>query len=153
MNYNTFSANGSGEVEFNEAIGIIYRLDALQKKVNSSMTNLFVLNAEGLNYEYQDCYSNLTNIFMEISHDCTDKEKSKVFVLQEEIEQTILLPFFNKRRVTSLGGSKIISTPILNNMFKLKKLLEKYRMYINELRKSHGYTNPEKQNSRRAMGS
>lgn len=144
---------GSNEVEFNEALGIINRLDVLQQRINDSMTNLFSINKDGTNYEYHDCYSNLTNIFLEISHDVTPQEEKEVKRIQDLIDRALQLQFFSRENNHNLGGNRMVTIPVIQNMNILTKLLQNYRMFINKLRKIHGYTNPEKANNRRAMGS
>lgn len=138
------------QVEFNEAIGIVFRLDNLQKEINKSYSNMMAIEDNG-RFGYENLINALDCMYHELSADLTEKEDAKINLLRKKIRLTLkLAPPLKKANTNSFKSDNLLQLHTVNYE-NFKELLDEYRRTINKCKKDHGYGNPEKESAANAM--
>ena len=141
------------EVEFNDAFTQVQRLNYWQQVINFSFTSLLSKDQDTGLYFYEVGFNALNNLFHEISADLSEDElkecKAYINILKKIIKDRT---FFRQITDNSFGNRKGKATVLNKELFDFfEEKLEDYRLYINKVKKKHGYSNPTKQSSASAM--
>ena len=141
----------SGEVQFNEALAVVQRLNELQTHINMHFSNLLAIDSDMGDISYKLAFRDLNSMLAELSQDLTDEELNEARRVKEILHRYISAFPVIEENNSKFNLSRDKKQLNHHSLKMIELALHEYRYLLNKYKKKHGYSNPEVLDPKRAI--
>jgi len=140
------------QAQFNQAKFEMERLYELMLRIDRCNIDPTGYNYEMNMYNYEIIFNDLSSVFFLISSKLKETEEKDIIKIKDLLSDCFeLLPVWNFYSEENFGNKKDFKKLNKQNWARIKCLLDKFRLQLEELMNTHKIGNPSKEDPRRAI--